>query len=53
MTLVLTAAFSTNIQMPTAKVAFKKESKVLIVYFGWHGNTNFKKNVVPQRLHVP
>ena len=45
MTLVITTAFSTVTQVSTAETAAKKESKVLIAYFGRYGNTNFKKDV--------
>ena len=51
MALVVTTAFSTVTQMSTVKAAShsesgsKKESKILIAYFGRYGNTNFKKDV--------
>lgn len=51
MALVLTTVFSIGIQASTVMAAshsesgVKKKSKVLIVYFGRYGNTNFKKNV--------
>ncbi len=51
MAFVYTAVFSASTQMSTVNAAHysksgaKKKSKVLIAYFGRHGNTNFKKNV--------
>lgn len=45
MALVLTTACSTGTQVSTVKAVTKKKSKVLIVYFGRYGNTDFKKNV--------
>lgn len=51
MALAITTVFSTGTQMSTVKAesrsksGVKKQSKVLIAYFGRYGNTNFKKDV--------